>query len=211
MNPAPPRTLLLSDGGLASLVAAASLAEEVARSASGPGDPTPIHVRSSGLSGISAAFRNPAVQRHATVFGFHLTEDGDADTGSGGPAAMARSMNLLRACEFAGRLGCTRVLWPVQIPRRLSSQADTLRIADVLDRTLLVSRLATLDVADDLGEIHIETPYVDLADEQLADLARDFAVPHGTCWWAAEEASLTPQGRAEIDRWSDLLQLTATA
>lgn len=201
-----PPTLLLSDGGVASLVAAASLAEEAARSGV---DSARIHVLSSNLTGIPASSRDPGVAKHASIFSFDLVSASDPDAGPGGPAAIGRSVTLLRACELAIRLACSRVVWPIQTPRRGSSKPDVDVIADVLDRCLLVSRLATLDADPTVGEIRIETPYVDLSDAQMADLAQDLGVPLSACWWTSGDASLTPQGRAEADRWSDLLPMPA--
>ena len=99
--------------------------------------------------------------------------------------AEAETFLLVRACTLASELGLSRVIWPVRRP-----DLDAAAIAH--DRALLVGRLASLDAAaaarapdahdgPDALEIVIDTPYLDLTDEQIAELIDDIGAPIDAC------------------------------
>ncbi|MCW5766118.1 MAG: 7-cyano-7-deazaguanine synthase [Phycisphaeraceae bacterium] len=102
-------------------------------------------------------------------------------------AGLAESRLLLDACEEAVRQGLTRIIWPVQLgPGRLGQSADPDRvraIARAADRALLASRLAALDAPASAAGLRIETPWLDLTDDQIADLAADADAPVSAAWW----------------------------
>jgi 7-cyano-7-deazaguanine synthase in queuosine biosynthesis len=96
---------------------------------------------------------------------------------------------LVSAAIEAASLGLSRVIWPVHAGA--APEVDTSVLADVCDRALMVGQLVGQDlmrVADAgvLG-IRIETPYADLTDAELMDLALDMDVPLGACWWCLNE------------------------
>lgn len=122
---------------------------------------------------------------------------------SAGPADTAM---LLSAGLAALDRGIARVLWPIrhgvaqaEPPRSSSaiagassgpvarlapaSKVPTATVAASFDRAVLVGRLISMDagaagLAGDLaGGVVIETPYLELTIEQLADLAMDMDVP----------------------------------
>jgi hypothetical protein len=125
----------------------------------------------------------------------------EAAAGGGGGGV---SQGLLAAAYVAAAHRCDRVVWPVQSPAPVSGEddVDLDRIAADVDRALLVSRLVALD-ADEHGRpgLRIETPYVDLSDRQLAELAFDMDVPVHLCWWWEGES-----GAAERERWLGTLR-----
>jgi hypothetical protein len=94
----------------------------------------------------------------------------------------------------------------VQFPY-IGTEPDLDTIATTTDRTLLVSRLASLDLWDDpesqVPEIRIETPLIDLADEQIADMASDLAVPWSTVWWLEASGERARQAR---ERWEPICE-----
>jgi len=92
-----------------------------------------------------------------------------------GAPAEAETLLLVRACTLAAELGLARVIWPVRRP-------DLDDAARAYDRALLVARLAGLDAPDETApEIVIDAPYLDLTDEQIAELADDIAAPLDAC------------------------------
>lgn len=126
-------------------------------------------------------------------------------TGSGGAAGQSEA--LLRAAHTAAELGCRRVVWSVQFAF-VGGEPNLDHVASAVDRAMLVSRLASLDVWDRpeiaVPEVRIETPLVDLSDEQIADLALDLSVPLGTLWWLHGTGAVADAERA---RWAALLGL----
>lgn len=112
---------------------------------------------------------------------------------------------LVAAAHAALALNLDRVIWPIQ-PGGATSDAwpDLDAVGSAVDRAMLVARLVGLTASDrGMLEFAIETPLVDLSDEQVADLAVDLAVPVELCWWwSAPSAS----ANAESDRWLTALE-----
>ena len=188
------RSVVLSDGGLASLVAAA--AEIEAALATGDSSaPMPLMVEWPGVSRASSA----SVRRQAEALGLVVRDlpDSPEIESVGGREATA----LLHAAYLAMASGCGRVVWPVQFTTASpDGDCDLEREAIAVDRALLVSRLATLDAGSfGLPELRVETPFVGMTDHQLAELALDLGVPVECCeWWDAGR-------RAERERWTSAL------
>lgn len=109
---------------------------------------------------------------------------------------------LTEAAYLAARSGIKRVIWPVRVA---SDSIDRVaEIGSAIDRALLISRLVTLDSTTETApEVVIETPFVDLTDNQVQDLARDMAVPIDTCWWAQGKTLEIAQPYRV--RWAELL------
>ncbi|MCW5776936.1 MAG: hypothetical protein KIS87_10900 [Phycisphaeraceae bacterium] len=188
------RSVVLSDGGLASLVAAAAEVE----GALATGDssaPMPALVEWPGLDRAGSA----SVRRQAEALGLMVRElpETSAIESAGGREAAA----LLQAAYLAMASGCGRVVWPVQFTTASpEGDCDLEREAIAVDRALLVSRLATLDAGCfGLPELRVETPLVGMTDHQVAELALDLGVPVECCaWWEAGR-------RAERERWTSAL------
>lgn len=107
---------------------------------------------------------------------------------------------LHEAATLAIQLGYKRVLWPIQIPESTDAPKRLSEISTAIDRALLTARLATLDAQSQGGiEVTIETPLVDLNDQQLADIAADLNAPISSCWWT--DSSL-PDAQSHINRWT---------
>lgn len=107
---------------------------------------------------------------------------------------------LLDAAILAIKLGFKRVLWPVQIPESADAPQRLNEISTAIDRAILTARLATLDAQSQGGvEVTIETPLVDLTDQQLAEIAADLNVPISSCWWT--DTSL-PDAQNQNTRWT---------
>lgn len=127
----------------------------------------------------------------------------------GSPAERSRSLRLVAAATAAARLGCHRLVWPVQaIGRGLGEvgevragevrgregawggggdSLDVERVANLLDVATLVGRLVSIETG---CEVSVETPFVDLTDQQLVELALDMGLDREQCWWAAGRAHL---------------------
>lgn len=112
---------------------------------------------------------------------------------------------LVAAAHAAMSLGCSRLVWPIQFGGHSTDawpELDSVAIA--VDRAVLVARLAGLAASEHgLLELSIETPFVDLTDEQIADLAVDLAIPAELCWWWAAPSE---SANTESDRWLQALE-----
>lgn len=219
--------LVISDGGLAALLA--MWTEGVCRrpptAVSGP---LP-HVawRPIGLSVAAWA----AIDRAVEICQFSRVIDGPLGEGASMPvptglAAMERGSGgdkgsdgwshlLLCAAEAAIELGLSRVIWPVQLgqPRLGASDAANglEEVAKAHDRALLVARLASLDAPPSSGGLVIETPYLAMSDDQIADLAADLDAPISAAWWCIADGAGSeesePCGRCmPCRRWHGALQ-----
>jgi hypothetical protein len=192
--------LVLSDGSLPALVAIAHAAEAAAMDRAGrplvatfaPGHDPEL---------LAAAQR--AVQAQAEGYGLEVTRP--LPTLPATPAGLSDTRLLLDACALAAGRGVRRVIWPVALAGSPAEDFALDAVAAALDRALLVGRLANLDIESaggPAGGVRIETPFADLQDDQLADLAADMAVPIRSCWWASTRAH--PLAQAEAERWGAL-------
>ena len=182
-----PSAIILTDGSLPALVAAAIEAE---RALAGSGENSGGGSGGAGLMPWPSCAELAAVQcataaSLARFFRFELLDTPRlCAEGFAASTALRETLALLAGVEAARKLGCRRVIWPVQYhtdENSVPSQLD--RIAAAIDRALLVSRLGLLDGSQTGAEITIETPLVDLTDRQLADLAVDLDAPAYLCWW----------------------------
>lgn len=222
--------LILSDGGLTSLLAVAAASDVWSRMASGQagevaGSPAVWIAVPDGAPGEARA---KAAGMQAELFGLgfsqtHLEggwkEEGRIPDNESAGRAPARSAGaprgeertpegqvashvLLSAAYLAVGQGRDRVVWPISAGRLgHDEEIDLNRASLAADRALLVSRLVALD-SDEHGRpaILIEVPYVDLSDRQVAELAVDMDLPVHSCWWWGEPAS------AEAKRWLRVLR-----
>lgn len=110
---------------------------------------------------------------------------------------------LLHAAHLALQHQAPRVIWCVHAAQEQSIDLDTL--AWSIDLALVVARLATL-TADNAQGVAIETPYIDVSDAQLADLAHELGAPISTCWWwrgphTCDEPTLKKLAATQQARW----------
>lgn len=73
----------------------------------------------------------------------------------------------------------------------------------------MVGQLVGIDIArvGDAGAsgVRIETPYADLTDAELMDLALDMDVPLNACWWCLNEDSEVCGQCSGCMRWREAL------
>ena len=205
-----PRTLILSDGGLASLVACAVAKETAAIDGR-------VHAGISVLpaldigqaAGVTRALREKAVRTQAEVFGYELW-----DPLPSGPDALPgavelreqESRSLLVATQLAAKKACDNLVWPLQCAGPATDRdedgLDLDWIARAADKAVLVSRLVAVDAdAHHKPGIRIDTPYLDVTDHQLADLAAEMELPMRACWWWTASRRDGEFAVAERERW----------
>lgn len=199
------RTLVISDGSLASLVACAAAREAIVSAGGDEKAARPI-VLFMPVGDETNRARRQAIEKQAKLYELDVAEArgelrGPGAHGSFG-AGLSETLNLIGATYQAAQLGCDLVVWPVQFV----GAPDVEKIARAVDRALLVTRLASLDSAEHgKPAIKVDTPFADLTDKQIADLVIDMNVPVELCWWwgagPKDEHALQ---RAE--RWVPVLQ-----
>ncbi|MBY0309440.1 MAG: 7-cyano-7-deazaguanine synthase, partial [Phycisphaerales bacterium] len=90
------------------------------------------------------------------------------------------------------RRGVGRVVWPVQF-EALADDRRLARVGVAFDRALLAARLLSVDTRQSMGQsVVIHTPFAELTDDQLLDLAADMDVPVGLAWWCERQADDKP-------------------
>ncbi len=158
---------------------------------------------------------DPAVVRQAGVYGLDVFSGqsvyppDDAQMLSECSVGSIQSRMLLEAAQIALRAGIRRVVWPIRVMRpemdQMDVQMETLvdQIAQAIDRAVLAARLASLDASDGTAvDVVIETPFVDLSNAQMLDLAGDLAIPVETCWW--HSGRTLPNAQERFAYWSKL-------
>ncbi|MDX2148017.1 MAG: hypothetical protein SFZ23_10890 [Planctomycetota bacterium] len=194
----PPRTLIVSDGGLVGLLACA-LAREGVLAYDGP-EPQRLSMPLLWIPRFrcslgTGALRAAALERHAELLAltparseFEVEAEsllGEAPASEAEDIAHERAPSLagaralLDACQDAGVLECSRVVWACTATDhegRVRSDA----LARVLNRALLVARLAGVEGVT----LDVHTPVADLAMSRVADLVQDLGVPVEEAWWS---------------------------
>ena len=197
------RSLVISDGSLAALVACAAVRESLIASGADEKTPRPI-VLFTPVGDETNHARRVAIEKHAKLYELDMV---DATADLRGPGAhgvtgggLHQTLALITATYQAAALGCDQVVWPVQMG---GPSPDLESVARVL-----VTRLASLDGVDHgRPAIRIETPYADLSDRQLADLAIDINAPiEQVWWWNAAQSGKSEQAARELERWFPVLQ-----
>lgn len=219
------KALVISDGSLAALVATAMVSEEAASGASATPTDLPGIVWPVVASWVHAAELWPACERaagsQADLYGLGFMPPDHARRTTSEhlaqlPAGQAETTVLLQAAYLAAQQGCRRVLWPIQCrPDVGTGDLDLDTVSRAIDRAVLAGRIASLDLdrpewaGCGVPEVRIETPFVDLTDDQLADLSRDLEVPVETCWWWGGSRGALPLGEHEASRWMPLVRTAA--
>jgi len=163
--------LVLTDGSLAGLTCAALAARRA------EGEHRPAVLIPSTLDARAADDAREGSER----LGLGTVElNAGRTTGSAGETRL-----LLVATQTAAQNGCRALIWGAQ----RGGTNPTERVAEIAlaaDRALLVERLVSLDLPEE-SPLTIETPVLDLADDQLAELAIDLAVPFESLgWWGGD-------------------------
>jgi hypothetical protein len=178
MSPA----LVISDGGVASLLACAAVSESRGGAVWVPvADPDTHLLRK-------------AAEQAANLYGLSVLS---GPTMVGGAEAEWMCRVLLEGCFLARGAGLSAVVWPVSAGAELVLEP----VAAAADRALLAGRLASIG---DPRPVEVRAPYVDYTDRQLADLILDMDLPIWTCWWYA--AAGNPAAERERAYWAGLLR-----
>lgn len=199
------KVAVLSDGGLQSLVAMVAAREAAVLSQPGgasSGGFTYPSVVPFPADLWTDAFRLEVITNQCQRLNMSLVprpEITHVSSAATGPEAEAAA--LLAAAFAAARSGVSRLIWPVTAG--VGEHVDIDRACELHDKAILISRLVALDAANH-GQpgFTIETPYADLSDDRLADLALDLSTPTELCWWHGPRAAL---GASESERWGRAL------
>jgi hypothetical protein len=107
--------------------------------------------------------------------------------------SLVETLVLVEAATLAATLGATRVIWPRQVG------PDPSLVEVALERATLAAALA--GSTSGCVPPAMETPLLDLTDEQVVDLAEDAGVP-ARAFWPCVSASREPCGSCPgCGRW----------
>jgi len=196
------RTLVLSDGSLPGLLACAAAREgaTVASAEGSSGEIATPAVFAFAAGSAPTASQRGAVMRHAEAYSLEVIGE-SAAPGMDAAAGEAETLGLMAAAHAGVRRGCLGVTWPATGAAGDSLDLD--RIAAITDRAFLVGRLVAMDAAAaGAAGLRLETPYADLTDRQVAELAMDMDVPVAACWWWGNDRA----GAEERARWMRALE-----
>jgi len=171
-----PTTLILSAGGLRSLVATASVLSTEHRP-----DVILLYLHD---GRISAKSRLAYVHRQAhhfsitNVIGLHLphlnpTAKPDRDHDLPKQPVLVGPQVLLTGVAQAIQHGATRLIWPAQ------SNADFPIAGRLAEQIILIEHLAQLQQPD---HPRVQTPLLELSDQQLIELGGQMGVPWELAW-----------------------------
>lgn len=197
-----PGILLLSDGGIASLLAAAAAADGRLPGAK-RGSENRVHVWIPAIDEASHPRRMAAATAQAQVYGHRMGPETTPQLPSLAlDSGQAATRALLDACFLAQILDVGTVLWPASAGPEEDGSPNLDRAASIIDRALLMGRLATVTGP---RPVVVRAPYADLTDEDLAGLILDMDLPIWTCWWNQGPES-DPAAIAEREHWARLLR-----
>jgi len=198
--------LLITDAGLASLILTAMASEQPAADSKQRTTLYPAWWTSQSDMDLRIPAIDRAVEMQADLLSLAVIRDQAGypeETpvrGQQSSLGVHQSRMLLDAATLAIQLGIKRVIWPIQASESEDPAEQLDQIATAIDRALLTARLATLDAQDQGGvEVSIETPVVDLTNQQLSDLAADLNVPITSCWWID---TALPGASDEFNKWA---------
>lgn len=139
-------------------------------------EPTRAILWHPGPSGnMAGARRSAIVEQHATAFDVVRWIESPQPTAADRlPASTPDTQILIGAGLAAAGAGCRRVVWPVQVG------LDPGRIGASVERASLVTEILALDLGR--KSVTFDLPLVDVADEQLVDLAADSACLGAGFW-----------------------------
>lgn len=176
------RPLILTAGGLRSLVATAMTVRELDQKVR----PILLHI----IDGRAASrARVTHVHRQADAFGIkHIVEldmlhifGGEDYSGQAPKGLLAWPTILLTAMQTAVRYKAGRVVWPVA-PHSQSSS-----LSQAVDQVMLVEQLALSELPEPIA---INTPLLELSDQQVLELGAQLQVKWSLAWSCMEEGKV---------------------
>lgn len=196
--------LILTDSDVESLLAAAMASEQQAIGSIEPSMLCPAWwATNADELDVVLPILESSVTRQGDIFGLRfLPEQPFYPPESVGVTAVhhhAQQTRMLQdAAYLAMQSGIKRVIWPIRIPE---SQPERVKeIGNAIDRAMLISRLVTIDADQSTApEVVIETPFIDLSDEQILELSLDMSLPIETCWWS--QARDLDLAHARVQDW----------
>lgn len=171
--------LIISDGGIASLVA--SLMAQ-------PSDEVALWIPPQGATTIDApdAVIGPehrrAAEAQADLLGLRGIDSAQQMPSVLGPQA-PMCLILMMACQAAARVGMGAVVWPVVCGERGDELAAAVEIARLVERLGSVSGR----FGSPWPGVELSLPLADLSPVQVAELALDLDAPVQSCWWWGED------------------------
>lgn len=204
----PAHAMVVSDGGLVSLIACVAAKERVLASAPDASHLLPV-IWASITPGPTSRARAHAIEAQATALGLEVVVPSGDSANTTNSAGERATRDLLDAAFTAISRGCGSLV--LSDRHADGDMVDLSSVAATIDRAMLVSRLVSLDMASDSGSFEIESPYVDLSDRQVAELAIDLGAPIQLCWWWHSELRDGKPDAAgaifkrEHDRWTSML------
>ncbi|MEM8758566.1 MAG: hypothetical protein AAGF47_12395 [Planctomycetota bacterium] len=180
----PSRTLIISDGGLGAAVAVFHASER-----SGSEDRVLVWPADAGADASHSRARRRAMERSATLAGGLVLRS--AAQGTGGVPGM-----LLAALDAAATENAAAVVWPASagVPAE-PFEADATQAADNAESAILSERLWAIQTG---GSVRLETPFADLPDASVCELALDAGLRPEACWWWGGQDE---EARVESERW----------
>lgn len=188
-NDSTPASLIIHNGGYASLIASLMVESEADGVESAGMGRSVVYGWLPGVGSglfadeppyvpgaISARNRAEMVDRQAKLFGFRDVFVQEQFTTR---HRLSVASLLLHAVEMAADHRCERVIWPISVGGDLEA------LHRVTEQAALVTELAGLDQAlhTSGGEaIRVFTPLADLDSDGLAELATDLDAPLEACW-----------------------------
>lgn len=188
-------TLVISDGGIASLVAAV-----LAR----PAESTALWIPPDGTAGFDVgdapigAPNREAARVQADLLGLRgVVSD---EKGRHGPVEPCQMLQA--ACRAAAQLSIGRVAWPIVCGAALADLSAAAELARLIERLGAVpGRFGA-----GWGQIELVLPVADLGPDQIAELALDQDAPVQACWWWDASDGVALDAR---ERWGGALQRVA--
>lgn len=186
----PPVSLIIHNGGFASLLASLMLEAEangeetrgsqrgliyawVPPSGSGLFADEPPFVSGA----VSSRTRREMVEQQAKMFGFREVF---VESSPEFESRSSVSTLLLRAMELAADHRCERVVWPIAVGDDLD------QVQRVTERAALLTDLAALEFPmspdEESGGLQLVTPLADYSYSELDLLASDLDAPAEACW-----------------------------
>lgn len=183
--------LVIVDGGLESLVAS-MLIDPPERAVAWFVGGTPEEIE----------LRRTAARIHADLLGLEELREAPAgaDLWADLPGGIGEAGLLLVAISEAIRDERSRVLWPKHVAGDLDGMLDA------ADRALLIQRIGLIEQQRTSSpNLRIDTPLIDLSDQQVAELAVDLDAPLWASWWALPDAVDLNAAQAERSRWTEVV------
>ena len=204
--------VIISDSGAESLLACAMASEQQQLSAQPASVILPAWWECTPEIDLMISAVDPAIVRQAGVYGLDIFPNqsvfpaDDTQSLNASTIGSIQSLMLLQAAQVALAAGIRRVVWPIRVMRPETTETISQLVEQIgitVDRAILASRLASLDTTESSAvEVIIETPFVDLSNEQMLDLAADLAIPLETCWW--QGGRTLPNAQERLVFWSQL-------